>query len=345
MPNSPKVALQGSEREPMQGAKMVGPADPNKQMEVSVILRRRQALNLDELGGRTLSPDEFAKTYGADPADIKRMHDFAAAHHLKVASHKNEIATRTMKLSGTVAAMEKAFGVTLHKYDGPQGSYRGREGMVHIPQDCAGMIEAVLGLDDRPQAKPHFRWLNGAPPAAQPRASNVPAQGTTTQAAADQNPAKKKKAVNVSYTPVQVAQLYDFPTGGNGGGETIGIIELGGGYNPSDIQQYFQQLGLTPPSVTAVSVDGGMNQPTTANSADAEVLLDIEVSGGVAPGAKIVVYFASNTDQGLWMQSLRPCTIRATIPRSSQSVGADRRTRGRHKPSRRWTMRRWARRR
>jgi len=47
-----------------------------------------------------------------------------------------------------------------------------------------------------------------------------------------------------------------------------------------------------------VILDGGANDPTNANSADAEVLLDIEVAGSVAPGANIVVYFTTNTDQG-----------------------------------------------
>jgi kumamolisin len=50
------------------------------------------------------------------------------------------------------------------------------------------------------------------------------------------------------------------------------------------------------PSVTAVSVDGGSNSP--GGDADAEVELDIEVSGAIAPGANIAVYFAPNTDQG-----------------------------------------------
>jgi len=50
--------------------------------------------------------------------------------------------------------------------------------------------------------------------------------------------------------------------------------------------------------VTDVTLDGGSNDPTNPNSADAEVLLDIEVAGSVAPGASIVVYFTTNTDQG-----------------------------------------------
>jgi kumamolisin len=74
---------------------------------------------------------------------------------------------------------------------------------------------------------------------------------------------------------------------------------LGGGYRVSDLNTYFKNLGLKTPSVTSVSVDGGLNQPVgDPNSADGEVLLDIEVVGAVAPGAKIAVYFAPNTDQG-----------------------------------------------
>jgi len=52
------------------------------------------------------------------------------------------------------------------------------------------------------------------------------------------------------------------------------------------------------PDVIAVLVDGAKNSPSNANSADGEVLLDIEVVGAVAPRAKIVVYFATNTSQG-----------------------------------------------
>src|SRR6185312_9401669 len=50
--------------------------------------------------------------------------------------------------------------------------------------------------------------------------------------------------------------------------------------------------------VVSVSVDGGTNAPTTPDSADGEVTLDIEVAGAIAPGAKIAVYFAPNTAQG-----------------------------------------------
>src|SRR5580704_7287395 len=95
-----------------------------------------------------------------------------------------------------------------------------------------------------------------------------------------------------------MAILYNFPAGKTGAGQTIGIIELGGGVNNADLAPYFQQLGLPVPNVTIVSVDGGQSTPDPNDgNATLEVMLDIEISGGVAPGANLAVYFAPNTDQ------------------------------------------------
>ena len=104
---------------------------------------------------------------------------------------------------------------------------------------------------------------------------------------------------SAAFTPVQVAQLYQFPTTVTGAGRCIGIIELGGGYKAADLSTFFTGLGLSEPTVTAISVDQATNSPSDpASNADFEVALDIEVAGAVAPGASIAVYFAPNSDQG-----------------------------------------------
>jgi kumamolisin len=164
--------------------------------------------------------------------------------------------------------MQKAFDVSLTEKPVDGVTYRVREGAIRLPAELDGAVEAVLGLDNRPQAKPHFRV----------------------------RPAASSDAT--SYTPVQVAQLYQFPAGATASGQTIGIIELGGGYRAADITAYFKGLGQKAPKITTVSVDKGKNTPGTASGADGEVMLDIEVAASVAPGAKVVVYFAPNTDQG-----------------------------------------------
>src|SRR6185312_12612004 len=103
---------------------------------------------------------------------------------------------------------------------------------------------------------------------------------------------------NQTYTPPQMGQLYNFPANTDGSGQCVALIELGGGFRKTDLASYFAALGIATPTVTAVSVAGGKNRP--GGAADAEVMLDIEMVGALAPGATIAVYFAPNTDQGFY---------------------------------------------
>jgi len=276
------LPLAGSERAPMDGAREIGPANPNETVDVTIRLRSRAGKKpivsadayTQPIEKRTvLSRKEFEQRHGADPDSIARVETFARQQKLTV--KEKSPARRTVILSGTVAAMNQAFGVELKEYDHPTGKYRGRTGAIHLPAELQDVVEGVFGLDDRPQAKPHFRRRRGRAGA-------------------------RADSVNLSYTPPQVAALYDFPTGVDGAGECIALIELGGGYKPADLTNYWKQLKLSKtPTVSSVSIDDGSNNPTgDPNGPDGEVMLDIEVSGAIAPGAKIVAYFADNTDAG-----------------------------------------------
>jgi kumamolisin len=214
-----------------------------------------------------LTREEFAERHCARAGAEESVRAFAEEFGLRVEAAR-ERARRTMQLTGSREAMQRAFGVTLQHHADKRGkTMRVREGEIMLPEELAPQVVAVLGLDTRPQAKPHFR-------VATPRAGNV------------------------SYTPVQVGELYGFPADAKAAGQTIGLLELGGGYREADITAYFQSLNLPAPSVTAVSVDKGKNSPGDASGADGEVMLDIEVSAAIAVGAKVAVYFAPNTDQG-----------------------------------------------
>jgi kumamolisin len=277
-----QLPLAGSERVPLEGAREIGPANPNETVDVTIRLRSRAGkkpiVNAAEftkpIGQRTvLSRKEFEQRHGADPESIARVESFAREHKLLV--KEKSPGRRTVILTGTVAAMNEAFGVELKEYEHPSGRYRGRTGSVHLPAELHEVVEGVFGLDNRPQAKPHFRRRQG--------------RGGVRAAAA-----------SLSYTPIQVAALYNFPTGVDGAGECIALIELGGGYKVADLSNYWSQLNLPEtPTVSAVSVGNGSNSPTgDPDGPDGEVMLDIEVSGSIAPAAKIVVYFAENTDAG-----------------------------------------------
>ncbi len=265
--NTKNVTLAGSERQPV--GTRVGDQPDDEAIEVSVILKPKE--RAPHAGGAPISRQEFAAKYGADASVIDKVKAFAKEHHLTVSEVSAE--RRTVKLEGTAANMCSAFGVTLGRYQHEGHEYRGRTGTIQVPADLAPSVEAVLGLDNRPQARTHFRV----------RGHRLP---------------HKASATSVSYTPRQVAQLYQFPLDVDGTGQTVGILELGGGYKPADLKKYFPSEGVKEPTVISVSVDKAKNAPTTPSSADGEVLLDIEVIGSVAPGAKIVVYFAPNTTQG-----------------------------------------------
>ena len=251
--SSQRVPLPGSERTALPGATKVGDADPNEQLQVSVYVRPggsrsteeavQELSNLPASERRHLSREEFAAAFGADPKDLDAVASFAKDHNLQVVSM--DPARRVVVLSGPVAAMSKAFGVELARYDHPDTSYRGREGAITIPAQLDGVIKGVHGLDNRPAARPHVTVVSDA---VQPRQDGGP------------------------YSPVEVAASYDFPTTGNGQGQCVGILELGGGYNPTDLELFFQNLGITEPTVVSVGVDGATNSP--GDPADVEVALD-----------------------------------------------------------------------
>ncbi|MBV8436571.1 MAG: S8/S53 family peptidase [Silvibacterium sp.] len=273
-PSAKHVPLAGTERDAPPNATDLGRTSPNQVVSISVIVRRKNHLDLKALGRRHISRQEFNEKYAGDAADFDAMRKFAHNHGLSVDESASSLSRRTMVMRGTAQAMEAAFSVQLHDYQLNGRKFHSFKGGISMPETHAASVETVLGLDGRPIAKPHHR-MRSKTAKATPKAAQDP-----------------------SYSPVQVAGFYNFPTGVTGSGQTIGIIELGGGYNPSDLQTYFSGLGLTPPNVVSVSVDGGVNSPTTPDSADGEVALDIEVAGGVAPGANIAVYFAPNTAQG-----------------------------------------------
>jgi kumamolisin len=275
MPTRKTVPLPGSERRPVRGARVKGPISGDEPIEVRITLKAPDSLQkrAEQLAGQSLqdrkyvSREEFENTYGAEEADIKQIEQFAREHNLSVS--RIERGRQVVYLNGTARDMSLAFQTYLEQYEQPDGStYRGRRGPIHIPEELAGIVLSVSGLDDRPAARPKLRL--------RPAAAAGP---------------------NLEYKPQDVAKLYSFPTPANTGqGQSIGIIELGGGYRQTDLNTYFAGKE---PQVTAVSVDGGHNKPTgNPDGPDGEVVLDIEVAGGVAPQATIAVYFAPNTNKG-----------------------------------------------
>jgi kumamolisin len=277
-----RIVLAGSEKAAPTNAVHLKATPAKAKITVSLVVRRKEPLKIYKRSGRAAGPmrvsrAEYKKHHSAALADLQMVKTFAKEFNLTVKTDPTASTRRTVQLTGTAADMREAFGVELNQKNIDGMEYRVREGSIQIPAALSGVVLAVLGLDSRPQARPHFRVKK-----LKPRAGMRPSVAEAS----------------TSYTPPQVAELYQWPANATGAGQTIGIIELGGGYRQADLKAYFKTLGIRAPAITAVSVDKSKNAPTILSSADSEVMLDIEVAASVAPGAKIVVYFTPNTDQG-----------------------------------------------
>jgi kumamolisin len=163
--------LQGSERQPAPNARLIGPADPNESLSITISLRRRpdgpplpdfdSAASVPGVSHPVLSAQEYTARYGADPADIALVVAFVERNGLKVLeTHADQ---RTIIVSGTVTQMSAAFAVKLGCYEqaavrgqeAESATYRGREGAVYIPAELTGIIVGVFGLDNRRMARRH----------------------------------------------------------------------------------------------------------------------------------------------------------------------------------------------
>ena len=256
-----RIPIPGSRRAALDASR-VGAPDAEQRVQVSVYLKRTDAAA--PASTRAALTERRAASLG--PA-MDRIAAFAQAHGLEVV--ERHPGRRLVKLSGPIRALEAAFGTQLHLYDHPQGRLRARSGALTAPSDVAEVVEAVLGLDQRPVATP--------------KSVRLP-----TPHAAD-----------AGHLPNAITKFYGFPTTpGQGRGVTVAIIELGGGVSASDTAAAFKAMHLKPPTVVSVPVDGANDAPGVDTNADGEVALDVQVAGAGAPGATLAVYFAPNTDQG-----------------------------------------------
>ena len=273
------IAVPGSERTPAFGATATRAADAEAWVEVTLKLARKTPLPaVDARPQRMLTATELGAQFGASDAAIKRVVDTFAGLGLTILS--SDAATRSVKLGAPVHVMEGAFQVRLMQFDGIRGAYRGRVGALHVPAALEKDIVGVFGLDNR-------RVVRRRP------------DGGHKRHVVDHTAAAAKK--RPWFFPAELATAYDYPDG-DGSGQTIGLLEFGGGYFPDDLAAFGKAAGLASlPTVVAISVD---KMPTNTNDeATGEVMLDIEVLAGLCPKATIPVWFSQFSEKG-WVDAL-----------------------------------------
>jgi kumamolisin len=273
--------LPGSKRDKDPNAVRLGPVDPKEKTDVTIGLAGPKLPGPGEYVGQTLTPEELTAKFGASQENADKVAKALKKFGLKV--DDVSLATRSMRVSGTLAAMEAAFKPHLAMMQSAvQGEYRGREGSLQIPTELKGIVTGVFGLDERRMARRKFATKPAAPALA-------------------------------PLTPSDLEQRYNFPPG-DAAGQTIAIAEFGGGYFADDTAAYCSKFGRALPSIQAISVDApaytmeeilALPPQQRAEELDdsVEVMMDVQIIAGLCPGANILVYFSS-FDQGGWVNLL-----------------------------------------
>jgi subtilase family serine protease len=234
-----------------------------------------------------LTADQFVARFAPADADVAKV--IAALAKYGLAAERTT--ATTLKVTGLPADMERAFAVSLHSYEVPaHGNVTGYTFYAPltrpaIPAEIAASVAAVVGLDSRPSLRP----LHEVAPQPVAKARATVPSGTSGDAPE-------------YWTVTDFANYYDvqplYKRGVTGSGRTLGIMTFAA-FTPSDAFAYWKALKLSVHKnrITTVNVDGGPGAPSDASGSD-ETTLDVEQSGGIAPGANVIVYQAPNTNQG-----------------------------------------------
>jgi kumamolisin len=253
---------------------------PNQWIELTVGVRRvRQLPDLSALDAKQpgerqyMTRDQLRREYGSDPSAVAKIEKFAAVHHLVVT--RDERASARVGLAGTVANVSDAFGVRLLDYGHPTlGQFHARTGPVTLPAVVGDAITGVFGLNNH-------RVMHRLP---RPR-QKIDALASVSK-------------TRPWFIPTELAGIYNFPNA-DASGQCIGLLEFGGGVEQSDVTAYFQKIGVAAPNVRIVAVDGVSTDPIADPDSTGEVMLDVDIAGALAGGAKVAVYFSTFDEKGL----------------------------------------------
>jgi kumamolisin len=217
-----------------------------------------------------LDHDQFVYQFGAVAEEIELVKNWALTLGLEVL--EADVSRATVKVKGPKTVFNQQFGISLFDVVEHDRTYVNHTGTVIIPDAIAPVVENVLGFDQSFVAVPNL-----------------------TEFVPEQVPNNVDPSIYVSpVTPPQVAAAYNIPAG-DGYGGCIGIFELSysgyvTGWNQTDVNASFNRIGVTPPTIVNVNLDGA----SASTISDAESMLDIYCAGAVAPKAQIVYYTAPN---------------------------------------------------
>ncbi|HLI07634.1 MAG TPA: protease pro-enzyme activation domain-containing protein [Ktedonobacteraceae bacterium] len=286
-----RVALNGQTVPLVSHATVLGAANSQQQLNLSVGLQLRNKQELESLLSNLydprsslyhhfLTPQQFDAEFGPTAGQQQQVMSYLRSEGFNV-THVSSNGL-LIDASATVAQVESAFQVSINNYKVGAHTFYANASAPTIPGSLSSLILSIGGLDN----STHWKPLLQASPSQQ-------------KLALASGKARRAHATPGGYGPSDLLGAYD----GNalhqanilGDNQTVAVFELDG-YQSSDITQYLQNYNLGTPNISNVLVDG---YDGSAGQGAIEVELDIEVVAAMAPHANQVVYEGPNTTQGV----------------------------------------------
>jgi autotransporter-associated beta strand protein len=220
-----------------------------------------------------LTTDEFTKRFGPTEQDYAAVMEFAKTNGLTVVgTHPNRM---LVDVAGAVPAVEKTFHLNLRVYRHPteQRDFYAPDAEPQL--DLATPVLHISGLDNFLVPSPLCREMAPAVSSAQTAA---PASGSGSSG---------------NYAGKDFHAAYAPGVTNTGAGQSVGLLEFQG-YYASDITTYETTYGIPNIPLNNVLLDGLTS--ITADAADAECPLDIEMAISMATNLSQVIIYCSVRD-------------------------------------------------
>jgi len=268
---------------PHAGSKLIGRTDPSRRITIAITLPSRDPAGADEFVQRVgkpgdslyhhyLTPDQFAARFGADSADYAALVAWARTQGL--VPGETYTARTVLPLSGSIATMEKALGVTFRNYVKANGeAFYEADRIATLPVEIASKVSGIIGLTSYSHFRPLLKTL---PAGMSPRPQN----GTGPGGALSASDLRTAYDIPVQYFAPKT--------------QTLAVFEQGG-FQASDVLTYMKKMAIATVPVTVRSVDGysgAIDDPDV----ELEAVLDIDMQLAVNPAAKKIIVYEDGTD-------------------------------------------------
>ncbi|AGK95923.1 Ig-like domain-containing protein [Clostridium pasteurianum] len=258
------------------GVTKLGDVEANKQLSITIGLKFR---NKDQLqhkikaahdagkAGRVVSAQDMNNNFLPSKSANNTVIEFLKNSGLKITKTYNS--HMTIKATGSVQDIEKAFKVKLNYYSKDGVEFLANSTQPQLPDDIVGLVQNISGLNNF-KLKPSSSYNK-----------QIKSQSLSTS----------------SFTPQQLQKAYDFTSAYannvNGKGIKLAIASYNS-FNKSDIDNFLNTFDIKGTNaITTINV-GGVPQYDEIGSE--ETTMDIECALSSAPGAQLLVYDGVNAD-------------------------------------------------